>query len=251
MAHLEVNTFVSKFISSIAPYYNQSRVLEIGSYDVNGSVRSNFKSVKEYIGVDLIPGPSVDVVMRGHQYRSDSKFDIVLSIESFEHNSDWLETFKNMERLACDDGLVIFTCATKGRPEHGTYRTDPISSPGTSSESNSYYMNLTRNDFSKSFDLDSLFMAYGFYLNKVTRDLYFYGLKSEAKLDAKSVDKFFIESCLCASIIRKKSSWMSYLKVKVFYLLLSPLYTTLSDKYYQNITYPIYKRIRSSIKSLS
>ena len=87
MAHLEVNTFISRFVTSLDPFYKGSRVLEIGSYDVNGSDRSNFKQANEYIGVDLIPDPSVDVVSSGHLYRNDSKFDIVLFVESFEHNS--------------------------------------------------------------------------------------------------------------------------------------------------------------------
>ena len=77
MAHIEVNSFLNSFISSIEPFYKRPKVLEIGSYDVNGSVRSNFKHVQEYVGVDLIPGPSVDVVSKGHLYVSDHKLSLI------------------------------------------------------------------------------------------------------------------------------------------------------------------------------
>jgi hypothetical protein len=40
------------------------RVLELGSYIVNGSLRDIILKFgpKEYIGVDIVPGPGVDVV---------------------------------------------------------------------------------------------------------------------------------------------------------------------------------------------
>ena len=74
-----------------------------------------------------------------------------------------------------DDGLLIFTCATTGRPEHGTSRTDPSMSPGTSSLSWDYYKNLTQDDFIKSC---SKLNGYVFFTNDVSQDLYFVGAKS-------------------------------------------------------------------------
>ncbi|MBK7422018.1 MAG: hypothetical protein IPJ48_02360 [Propionivibrio sp.] len=236
-------------MSSIEPFYKRPRVLEIGSYDVNGSVRSNFKDAQEYIGVDLIPGPSVDVVSKGHLYVSDHKFDIVLSVESFEHNSDWIETFINMINLADDNGIVIFTCATIGRPEHGTFRTDPYSSPGTSSSDNSYYMNLGIDDFENNFDLDKWFVSHRFYVNDLTKDLYFYGLMGTKKIDVKAIESFFNTAIEKSTEVRKQTDLQSYLKIKTFYSLLSPLYVFLSDKNYQNATYFLYKRIRNVIRS--
>jgi hypothetical protein len=249
MAHLEVNSFLNQFISSIESYFKQSRVLEIGSYDVNGSVRSTFKDVHEYIGVDLIPGPSVDVVCKGHLYRSESKFDIVLSVESFEHKSDWIETFNNMVNLTDEDGMVIFTCATKGRLEHGTYRTDAFSSPGTASSDNSYYMNLDIDDFVKTQDLDKQFVSHGFYVNHLTKDLYFYGLRGNKKISTNASSSFFINATEISTQIRKKTNFKSYMKIRILYFLLSPLYSFLSDKNYQKVTYSAYKRIRNLIHS--
>jgi hypothetical protein len=251
MAHLEVNTFLNQFISSVEPFYKQSRVLEIGSYDVNGSVRSNFKYVHEYIGVDLIPGPSVDIVSKGHLYRDKSKFHIVLSVESFEHNSDWFKTFINMVNLADQDAIVIFTCATKGRLEHGTYRTDPFSSPGTASIDNSYYRNLGIDDFEKIPDFDKYFISHGFYVNHLTKDIYFYGLKSNKRIDVNVAASFFRNATEISSKIRRKTNFKSYLMITILYFLLAPLYSFLSDRNYQKVTYPAYKRIRNLFRSLN
>lgn len=244
MAHIEVNSFINQIVTSIEPFYKLPRVLEIGSYDVNGSVRSNFQHVSEYIGVDLIPGPSVDVVTTGHLYHSDIKFDIVMSIESFEHNAYWVDTFNNMIKLADDDGIVIFTCATQGRLEHGTYRTDVFSSPGTSSKDNSYYLNLSAQDFNKAFPLKDIFVSYDFYVNTLTKDLYFYGLKSNRKLKSEDIANFFKKAVKVSSRIRKKSSIFNYLSVKLFYFILLPFYSLLSEDKYQKLMYLPYKKIR-------
>jgi SAM-dependent methyltransferase len=224
MAHIEANTFIGTFISATQPFYPHPRVLEIGSYDVNGSVRSNFKNAKEYIGVDLISGPSVDVISKGHLYRNPIKFDIVLSVESFEHNCDWIDTFRNMVQLADKNGMVLFTCAAKGRLEHGTYRTDPHSSPGTASEENSYYRNLGKDDFLQIFNFNDYFVSYDFYINYITKDLYFYGLKGQSKLEIGASKLFFKAAYESSMKIRKKTDFKSYLKIRSFYFLLLPIY---------------------------
>jgi hypothetical protein len=44
-----------------------SRVLEVGSHDVYGTIRSCFGSVGDYVGIDLSPGPGVDLVLSAHE----------------------------------------------------------------------------------------------------------------------------------------------------------------------------------------
>ena len=46
-------------------------IFELGSYDVNGSIRSIFNNVSKYIGLDLIEGPGVDVVYDGKNIQID------------------------------------------------------------------------------------------------------------------------------------------------------------------------------------
>lgn len=123
----------------------ETSILEIGSYDVNGSIREVF-SCDSHIGVDLIPGPGVDLVAGGHEIRLDKKFDVVVSSEVFEHNPFWRETLDNMIAHANKDGFVVVTCATTGRLEHGTRRTNVSDSPGTSAKGWDYYHNISQDE---------------------------------------------------------------------------------------------------------
>src|SRR5271170_6501285 len=147
MSHPNQRSFVQACASLLSTTYPDARILEIGSYDVNGSVRPFFSFAREYVGIDLVPGPSVDVVGQGHDFGDSNSYDIVLSCEAFEHNPMWLETFINMIRVCRPGGAVIFTCATTGRLEHGTVRALSHASPGTFADGSNYYRNLSRKDF--------------------------------------------------------------------------------------------------------
>lgn len=177
MAHPQQLQFVKTIVSTYCTNRERLKVLEIGSYDVNGSVRKFFPNT-DYVGVDLIQGPGVDLVCEGDKIpHQDKTYDIAISCECFEHNPSWAETFINMYRMTKDGGFVIFTCATTGREEHGTTRTSPKSSPGTQALNWDYYKNLTAEDFHGQINLDDLFQDYFFLVNSVTCDLYFFGLK--------------------------------------------------------------------------
>lgn len=146
-----------------------------------------------------------------------------------------------MVNHADENGIVIFTCATKGRLEHGTHRTDPASSPGTASKDNSYYKNLVERDFLNIPNFHKNFVSYQFFTNHLTKDLYFYGLRGNKKIDTNSVVNFFKDATDIATKIRKKENFKSYIKIRIIYLLLVPLYGYLSEDNYQNFTYKTYK----------
>jgi SAM-dependent methyltransferase len=161
-------------------------VLEIGSYDVNGSVRRIFQDAVSYVGVDLTPGPGVDQVSYGHLLDEPAgSYDIVISGECFEHDQHWAATLTNMARLTRPGGVVAFTCASTGRPEHGTRRTEPGESPGTQAEGLDYYQNLTENDVWAHVDVRGLFTTYGFWSIPTSFDLYFAGIRSGRVQDAE------------------------------------------------------------------
>ena len=179
MAHPQQLQFVKSVTSLIVENrdFKSKKILEIGSYDVNGSVRQFFPYA-EYIGVDLIGGPGVDLICEGDKIpHEDHIYDISISCECFEHNPAWAETFGNMYRMTKEGGLVIFTCATTGRAEHGTTRTSPKASPGTQALNWDYYRNLTDNEFGEKFNLNELFNEHFFLVNKLSCDLYFFGVK--------------------------------------------------------------------------
>jgi SAM-dependent methyltransferase len=176
MSHSQQRDFVEKLKNHLPKYFNQKSVLEVGSLNVNGTLRDFFTECR-YIGIDVSPGNEVDVVCEGQNYNApNNTYDVVSSAECFEHNPYWFETFQNMIRLCKDGGLVFFTCATDGRPEHGTSKTTPLDSPLTVQLGWDYYKNLNENNFRSKLNFDSYFSEYHFEVNDESHDLYFWGI---------------------------------------------------------------------------
>ena len=179
MAHKEQRDFMQLVKSAYPNHFTKQKVLEIGSLNINGTVRDFFEDC-DYVGIDVGPGPGVDVVCQGQKYSApnDSQ-DVCISAECFEHNPYWVATFQNMFRMCRPGGLVIMTCASTGRGEHGTPATRPGSSPLTCELGWSYYKNLTEEDFIGHFDIEDMFSLSEFLdrSNTSHKDLFFWGLK--------------------------------------------------------------------------
>lgn len=177
MSHVEQIEFFTEVANANQSLIAGASVLEIGSYNVNGTIRDFFSSASHYTGVDLTEGPGVDRVGYGHELDyPDGYFDIVLSGECFEHDPHWRDTFNNMARMTKLGGLVAFTCASRGRLEHGTTRTCKASSPGTQAVGLDYYRNLDARDF-QTLPLESMFSEYRFWYLPTHHDLYFAGIR--------------------------------------------------------------------------
>jgi len=179
MAHKEQQEFIRYVKSRFPEFFREKFVLDIGSLDINGNNQEFFENCG-YIGVDLVYGKNVDIVCKGHELAlPDATFDVVISTETFEHDPFYPQTLRNMYRLLKPGGLFIFTCATTGRPEHGTKRTTPEDAPFIASdpEFENYYKNLTEEDIRAVLDVDKLFKEYEFVVNEEHRDLYFWGIK--------------------------------------------------------------------------
>jgi len=174
MSHIQQRDFIRKTKDHFPEFFEGCDVLEVGSLNINGTVRDFFSYNKSYIGIDLIEGKDVDLIVAGNKIEhDDGTYDTVISTECFEHDKYWKDTFQNMYRMTKVGGMVIFTCASDGRPEHGTTRTSPADSPAT----NDYYMNLNKEHFLEAFHIKNMFSKYLFEYNPVTCDLYFWGIK--------------------------------------------------------------------------
>ncbi len=97
------------------------RVLDVGSYDVNGSYRHLFVDDKfEYFGLDMEKGPNVDIVLKNpynwNEIETDS-FDVVISGQAFEHIEFFWITMAEMARVLKKDGLLC-VIAPNGFGEH-------------------------------------------------------------------------------------------------------------------------------------
>mgnify|MGYP002401000057 CR=1 FL=1 len=99
-----------------------AQVLEVGSRDVNGSVRKILEPKSaEYIGVDLFEGNGVDVVLDVAHLRDqfgEDKFDVVVSTEMLEHCSNWQEALYQMSSVLRQGGLLIITTRSPGFELH-------------------------------------------------------------------------------------------------------------------------------------
>lgn len=171
MSHQAQIDFVSGVKLRHPEFFAKTAVLEVGSLNINGSVRQFFDDPTQYVGCDLGEGAGVDLVCAGHELPfADRHFDVAISCECFEHDRHWRKTFQKMVDLVRFGGLVIFSCATTGRPEHGTARTSPADAPFT----NDYYMNLEAGHF---LPIAKTLLHYEFSENQSPRDLYFWGIK--------------------------------------------------------------------------
>lgn len=93
------------------------RTLELGSTDVNGSVRPLFSG--EYIGIDHEPGRGVDRVMSANALDfPDASFDCVVSTSMFEHDPGFWRTCAEVSRVLRPGGHFVWTTVATGFPYH-------------------------------------------------------------------------------------------------------------------------------------
>ncbi len=91
-------------------------VIEIGSQDVNGSLRSACPENFKYLGVDFVEGRGVDVVLTD-PYKlpfDDESADIVLSSSCFEHSEMFWLLFLEIIRILKPNGLFYLNVPSNG-----------------------------------------------------------------------------------------------------------------------------------------
>lgn len=109
------------------PEKENLKILEFGSLDINGSVRSILQGKSSlYIGVDIQNGPGVDIVADAESFDIDEAFHAVVCCEVFEHTPRWREIISNAHRLLLPGGVFIATMAGEGRPPHSAIDENPI-----------------------------------------------------------------------------------------------------------------------------
>ncbi len=114
--HTQAYRYVRRMVRSL--YAPPRRVCELGSFDVNGSVRDLFPGA-EYVGVDSRPGPGVDIAADAADWPGNGRpFDCVVCTEVLEHTPRAEEIVRNAFRLLDPGGVLIVTAAAPGREPH-------------------------------------------------------------------------------------------------------------------------------------
>jgi SAM-dependent methyltransferase len=99
------------------------KIIEIGSYNVNGSLRPIIESWKpaKYIGVDIAKGLGVDIVCGAEEITKKfgkKSFDIVISTELLEHVRDWKKVVSNIKNICKPGGTILITTRSCGFVYH-------------------------------------------------------------------------------------------------------------------------------------
>lgn len=111
----QAREFASKYLAHLPP----GRVLDVGSCDVNGTLRPIFEGIGwSYVGLDRQAGPNVDVVAGGGDWPiAPASFGAAVSSSCLEHDPGIFATFAAMARVVAPGGLIYCQAPSAG-PEH-------------------------------------------------------------------------------------------------------------------------------------
>lgn len=98
-------------------------IIELGSFNVNGSLRDFCPIGATYLGLDFSEGPSVDIYVETGRPLPlrDSLADIVLTSSAFEHDQFFWETFLELVRVLKPGGMLYLNA-----PSNGAFHRYPV-----------------------------------------------------------------------------------------------------------------------------
>lgn len=101
---------------------NFQSVLDVGSFNMTGSIKSMVPPHLKYVGMDVTAGAGVDVVLTDpHAFPfSDNTFDLVTATSVFEHDDMFWVTFLECLRVIKPGGFLYINA-----PSNGCYHACP------------------------------------------------------------------------------------------------------------------------------
>ena len=110
-AYITGGKFFERYVSGAS-----ISILEIGSYNVNGTLRDFQPLNSTWMGIDLEPGPGVDLVISDMATLPfpDGSFDFVIATSVFEHDSTFWLTFSEMIRVLRKGGYIYINSPSNG-----------------------------------------------------------------------------------------------------------------------------------------
>jgi SAM-dependent methyltransferase len=95
------------------------RILDVGSLDVNGTLKDVVPEGRMYLGMDVVSGKNVDIATKDpHSFPFISEaFNIIVSTSCFEHDEFFWLTFSEMARVVKTRGFIYISVPVQG-PVH-------------------------------------------------------------------------------------------------------------------------------------
>ena len=114
--HRSAYRFGKQFLLELYIGRAPSRILDVGSLNVNGSLRDHALCEYEYIGVDMVPGPGVDIVLDDCNSLPfpDQHFDAIVTSSVFEHSVFFWFAFLEMTTVCRNQGFMYVNAPTNG-----------------------------------------------------------------------------------------------------------------------------------------
>jgi SAM-dependent methyltransferase len=111
-----MNRFIHGMVRAVSETFDlPGPVLEVGSYQVSGQealadVRPLFPG-REYVGLDMRPGPGVDLVADVERLPlPDASVGTVLALNTFEHVRRFWVALDEVRRVLRPDGALLLSC---------------------------------------------------------------------------------------------------------------------------------------------
>lgn len=114
--HKSALDFGRHFFELYCKDLTDATVVDIGSQDINGSLKDVCLPSLRYVGVDFVQGRNVDIVL-DNQYQlpfADSSVDIVVSSSCFEHSAMFWVLFSDIVRILKPGGLFYLNAPSNG-----------------------------------------------------------------------------------------------------------------------------------------
>jgi SAM-dependent methyltransferase len=156
-----------QYIAQAVAGRRYARVVEVGSRDINGEIRSLIDA-GTYIGIDLEDGPGVDVVADCRFWEPPWKASLVVCAEVLEHAGDPRAVVDACISYLRPGGRLVITCAGPGREPHSGHDGGPV-------DPDEHYANVDPDDLEKwlAEDLEAVRVRY----NGIAHDCYATGIK--------------------------------------------------------------------------
>lgn len=95
-------------------------VLDLGGRNVNGTVHDLLPNARIDV-LDITPGSGVTIVADARTWRTQHRYDLVVSTELLEHLDGWPQALTTAASALGHTGCLLLTAAAPPRPPHGAH----------------------------------------------------------------------------------------------------------------------------------